>query len=46
VLALSEIKSAIDAFENGDENAVDTLSRILEFCTAANEPKVPNRGAA
>ena len=46
VLALSEIKAAIDEFETGDENAVDTLSRILEACMAANEPKLSNRDAA
>lgn len=46
VLALSAIKAAIDEFEKGDENAVDTLSRILEACMAANEPKLSNRDAA
>ena len=46
VLALVEIKSAIDAFESGDDNAVDTLSRILQACMAAKEYKASNREAA
>jgi hypothetical protein len=46
VLALSEIKAAIDEFESGDENAVDTVSRILKVCMAASEPKLSNRDAA
>jgi len=46
VLALVEIKSAIDAFESGDDNAVDTLSRILQACMAAKEYKASSREAA
>ena len=38
VLALAEIKVAIDHFESGDVNARETLMRITEACTAANEP--------
>ena len=37
VLALAEIKATIDEFESGEVNAQETLMRITEACTAANE---------
>jgi hypothetical protein len=46
VLALAEIKEAIDEFEAGEQNAVDTLATIAEACRVAGEPGMPKRDAA
>ena len=46
VLALAEIKAAILRFDNGEENATDTLTSILEACKAAQENAAIQRDAA
>jgi hypothetical protein len=45
VLALAEIKAAIEDFESGEANARETLIRIKEACKVAGYP-VAERGAA
>ena len=45
VLALAEIKVAIEDFESGDVNATETLKRINDTCKAAEQP-VASREAA
>jgi hypothetical protein len=46
VLTLAEIAAAIEAFESGQENAQDTLARIMAACNAAVEPAATKRDAA
>lgn len=46
VLALLDIKDAIVEFESGNENASDTLARILESCKAASDPVAAKKEAA
>lgn len=45
VLALAEIKAAIDDFETGEVNAAETMAKILDVCRSA-EPTVATREAA
>lgn len=46
VLAIAEIKEAIERFEGGEENAAETLAAIVEACAAANNTPSAKRSAA
>jgi hypothetical protein len=46
VCALFEIKTAVHQFESGEENAIDTVAKILELCKAVKESVTPKSKAA
>ena len=46
VLAIAEIKAAIERFESGEDNAPETLVAIVEACTAARVSPPSKRDAA
>ncbi len=46
VLAIAEIKAAIERFESGEDNAPETLVAIVEACTAARTSPQAKRDAA
>ena len=46
VLAIAEIKAAIERFESGEDSATETLVAIAEACAAARGSSPEKRDAA